>query len=875
MSLLSLKESLIANVPTPSAGRYTYFIDSVTKQLFVKNSSGVASPVGGFTDTFQLYPATHSTSGSNSIYTLDLTGKPTPTAGKTINIKLSAPNTYGSIQITIAGLGTFNLFKVGGVSFTAGELKAGQVISIIIDSGIALYVSGFIQTSIIQVADTAALKALISGSSLTIGTWYQFAFTTAYTLNGATVNAAAPETLFVQAVAINAVSSSARSASYPQDIIELDLNDATYGHKIKRRRDTILALEAPFDWRNVKFRRGKDAVTGKYLDHNPAGATFGTDFQDVFAFDNSQAGGACRAITIESQHYNAVVSPGSVYANWGLIDTNIVFSGPCRNINVMAGCFSLSFYSLGTVPAQDPVVGHGLTVKGTSESLIGQVSNGEITACKAVTVRGALVVSAPLYNLSYLQLEQCDSVYVDGASSKVSALGCTNIFIGPGNTAVSLEDCNNVWVTGCNQLNVYGSNNSAFKNVANSVYHQVDSFFALASLNERVAGSRNLVSFSVSGCSIETLKDAYQFRDKTCNVVAVQAGTPQTFVASIASASFAEGDMIAVTNSIGLLSKATSISFDTNADNIPDTPAYPLVVADFQQFYPAALAGAAGNFYLMYSNNKFHLLFSVLNCPFKLDTNNSQFDGLTSNISKTVNFNAGAIAVSDASNYDYGHVGILRIIHASASDVLSQITHSTGKYPNLKRELRNNTVGTPITLQHGIGGNLIAMPGTLQRQLNAALDKAEIDIGSGTQWRVLSTTTLDDASYTQRTTIQLSAAQLKTLNSLPILSVTAPGANKGIRLIDAHLVYRPGSAAFAFASNLYFRIGGVTVSNTQLTSASLDGLLAQIVLFKGLDITIPLSAFSNTLLQLFCDANSAVGDGTATLIVNYRIIDLP
>ncbi len=874
MSLLSLKESVIASVPVPDAGRYTYFIDSISKQLYVKNSAGVASPVSNFLDTYQLYPATHSTSGSTSIYTLDLTGKPTPVAGKQINIKLSAVNTFGTIQITIPSLGTFNLFKVGGVGFSAGELRAGQIIEIIIDSGAAYYLGGFIQTNVIQVADTAALKALMSSNSLTVGTWYQFAFSTQYTLNGATVTATA-ENLFVRAVAINAVTSQASSLLFPQDIIEIDLNDSTYGSKIKRRKDPISNLDAPFDWRNVKFRRGKDSISGKYVESNPAAATFSGDFQDVYAFDNSQNGGGCRAIKIEPQQYNLAIAPGSTYANWGLIDTNIIFAGPCRNINIMAGCFSLSFYSLGTTPAQDPVVGHGVIVEGASESLIGQVTNGRITACKNVTIRGALTPGNPTYNIVSVSIDDCDSIFIDGASTKISIMGCVNVYIGQGNTSVSLEECANIWVSGSSLINLYSCTNSAFKNVSNSVYNQVDSTFAFGTMQERISASRNLVSFGTSGCSIESLKDAYQFRDKVCSVVAVQAGNPQVLVASIAAATFAEGDMVAVTNSIALLNKSTSIAFDTNADNIPDTISYPLVVADIQQFYPTGLATVAGNFYLLFSNNKFHLLFSTLNCPFKLDTNNSQFDGMTSNITKILNYTAGAIAISDPTNYDYGHVGILKVAHVGAIDILSQITHTTGKYPNLKRELRNNNPGNIISLAHGVGANLISMPGGLQRQLNAALDAAEIDLGSTNQWRVLRTTTADASDYAQRNVISLSAAQLQSLSTLPILTTNLPGVNKGIRLIDAHLVFKAGGIQFAFASTLQFKIGGVVVSTTVSTTTNIDGSVNSVIFFKGLDADILFSALSNGALQFSCGANSATGNGTATLVVNYRIIDLP
>jgi len=884
MSLLSLREALQANVPTPEPGRQTFFIDSVTKQLYSKNSAGAFTPVGGFTDTFQLYPANHAPSGAISVYTLDLTGKPVPTAGKQINIKLSAPNTFGTVQISIPSLGTFNFFKVGGVNFAAGELKAGQIISFIIDSGSAFYLSGFLQDGAISVADTAAMQSLIASNSLSVGAIYQFAFTTKYTLNGVTVSAP-PENMLVRAVASNAVESVATSLSYPLDRIEIDITaTAPYGGKIMKRRDPVKNLEAPFDWRNVKFRRGVDpTVPSFYTISNPSDPAFGVTFQDVYCFGNSQAGTGCSNIKIEGASFqltNPLITP---FINWGLDNLNIVITGG-SNIHIK-NSHSITVGGV-TGPVNTSAMLNALVIDNSWDCTFINASGGYINGSRQVYVFGNISNTNDNYSIGKFSIRNSSTVVVLTSQSaqtfsltEFEIVNSNNVYLqstSGDSKKITIIDSNGVWSSDCSQLEVIDVTNSSFKSVIDSYYEHSSSLSIVSSQQEKMASSRSLVSMSVSGSIIEGLKDAYQLRDKTCNVVAVTAGNPQTFVAAIASASFVNGDLVQVTNSVGLLNKATSIAFDTNADNIADTIAYPLVIGDFQKYYPAGLAAVAGNFFLLFNNNKFYLLFSALNCPFRLDTNGTLFDGLSSNITKTLNFNAGAIVISDSTNYDFGHVGILKVSHVGANDLLTQINHLTGKYPNLKREIKNNNPGNTISIIHGVGSNLISMPGTLQRQLNNAFDSALIEV-DGVQWKVTRTSTSDDGTYHQRASIALTATQMRNLNSLPILTAPAPGANKMVRFLNAILVVKQVSTPFAFASNLSFKINNIPVSKLVSTAGptGIDTLGSRVLVFEPQEGSFDFTPFNNAALQFMSDLNSAVGDSTATLIVNYRIIDLP
>lgn len=884
MSLLSLRESLQVNVPTPEPGRYTFFVDSVTKQLYSKNNAGAFNPVGGFVDTFVLYPANHSTSGSISLYTLDLTGRPLPSTGKQINIKLSAPNTFGSIQISIPGLGTYNFFKVGGVNFAAGELKAGQIISFIVDSGSAFYLSGFLQEGAISVADTAAMQALMASNSLSVGAVYQFAFATKYVLNGVVVTAPA-ENLQVRAISPNSVESRAVSLSYPLDIIEINIaSTAPYSGKITRRVDPIKNLDAPFDWRNVRFRRGVDPTFPSiYTVSNPANSAFSTSFQDVYCFANSQTGGSCSNIKIEGATFQLSNPNVAPFVPWGVDNLNIVITGG-SNIHIK-NSHSITVGGLFGGP-NTPAFLTAMVIENSWDCTFVACGSGYVSGSRQVYAAGNLSSTNENYSIAKFSIRNSSQITVltTQAVNTVSMTefdieNSTNTYLQAttGNPKkIKIINSESVWCTDCSQFELVDVDNSTFKSATDCIYQHSSSLTIVNSIGEKIESSRSLVSMSVSGAIINGLRDAYQFRDKACNIVSVTPGNPQTFLASIPSAAFVNGELIAVTNSIALLNQATAIAFDTDADNIPNTAAFPLVVGDFQRFYPNSLATVAGNFYLLFNNNKFYLVFSALNCPFRIDTNNTLFDGLNSNIARTVNYNAGAITISDSANYDFGHVGILRVSHVGSNNLLSQIIHQTGKYPSLRRELRNNNPGVILTLSHSVGANRIFLEGTLQRQLNNAFDAAAIE-ADGTQWRVLRTFTADEGSYSQRAAISLTAPQLRNLNSVPILSALAPGNNKMVKFLGGILVIRQGAIPFTFASNLSFKINNVPVSDLVPTAGpnGVDTLGNRVLVFEPVGGSFDLTALANNALQFTCDANSLAGDSTGTLIVNYRIIDLP
>jgi len=118
--------------------------------------------------------------------------------------------------------------------------------------------------------------------------------------------------------------------------------------------------------------------------------------------------------------------------------------------------------------------------------------------------------------------------------------------------------------------------------------------------------------------------------------------------------------------------------------------------------------------------------------------------------------------------------------------------------------------------------------------------------------------------------LSLSAAQIKTLNSVPVQIIAAPGVGKAIEVISGSVKYTFVSAAFT-STNLFLQTD---------TAASNQGV-------SGTDFTVGVSQFARVLqnvsvntmvenkaLKAQADADSAVGDGTAKIYITYRIITL-
>jgi|CXWL01.1.fsa_nt_gi hypothetical protein len=118
--------------------------------------------------------------------------------------------------------------------------------------------------------------------------------------------------------------------------------------------------------------------------------------------------------------------------------------------------------------------------------------------------------------------------------------------------------------------------------------------------------------------------------------------------------------------------------------------------------------------------------------------------------------------------------------------------------------------------------------------------------------------------------ISLTPPQIQNLNSIPVLAIAAPGANKAIRLVEA-------SANLAFvlvaytSSTVTLTENGVASSQGVLTFF-LDSIASNFKSFS--DQSLINNVVNNSGLFIQATADSLVGDSPVDVYISYRIIDL-
>lgn len=122
--------------------------------------------------------------------------------------------------------------------------------------------------SLVEDITYAALVAKVGASTLEPGKGYNITdFATKHVIpnSGGTVNTGAVEALLVKAISANKLDMLAESTTYPQDIIHYELVDSSTAGgdkgRIFYREDTKQNISTAYDWRNVKFRRFRNAQT--------------------------------------------------------------------------------------------------------------------------------------------------------------------------------------------------------------------------------------------------------------------------------------------------------------------------------------------------------------------------------------------------------------------------------------------------------------------------------------------------------------------------------------------------------------------------------------------------------------------------------------
>ena len=122
------------------------------------------------------------------------------------------------------------------------------------------------------------------------------------------------------------------------------------------------------------------------------------------------------------------------------------------------------------------------------------------------------------------------------------------------------------------------------------------------------------------------------------------------------------------------------------------------------------------------------------------------------------------------------------------------------------------------------------------------------------------------------TKVSLTAAQIKTGNSVPVTLIAAPGSGKIIDVTRCTFKYNYGTAIFDAASpNIFLTVD--TATNSILFAPSILTLTATSFCQMSLSTTTIINV-ENKALTFTTNNDSTVGDSTIDLYIDYRIITL-
>ena len=153
----------------------------------------------------------------------------------------------------------------------------------------------------------------------------------------------------------------------------------------------------------------------------------------------------------------------------------------------------------------------------------------------------------------------------------------------------------------------------------------------------------------------------------------------------------------------------------------------------------------------------------------------------------------------------------------------------------------------------------------------------KLDLLNVSEWNgaTYDTKSIDGSKFILNTKISLSAAQIKTISTIPISVIPAPGAGKVIEIISAFLKFNYGTVTFDAGTNRSLSLDTSTSSAIQYETANniLNRTSSTIKTFdKGL--SKPNVLVENQPIYVDGGSDSTVGDSTIDLYINYRIITL-
>lgn len=126
--------------------------------------------------------------------------------------------------------------------------------------------------------------------------------------------------------------------------------------------------------------------------------------------------------------------------------------------------------------------------------------------------------------------------------------------------------------------------------------------------------------------------------------------------------------------------------------------------------------------------------------------------------------------------------------------------------------------------------------------------------------------------------IQISAAQIKTLNSAPLTLIPAPGPGRAILLHSLTIEMNRGSVAFTGGGSIapvYQGATGTFLTANQMAASDVLGAAGQVTRYlSAANAAGGLSLTPNAAVQLYAGTEFAAGNGTMKAFPSYTIVEL-
>ena len=152
----------------------------------------------------------------------------------------------------------------------------------------------------------------------------------------------------------------------------------------------------------------------------------------------------------------------------------------------------------------------------------------------------------------------------------------------------------------------------------------------------------------------------------------------------------------------------------------------------------------------------------------------------------------------------------------------------------------------------------------------------KLDLLNVSEWNgaTYDTKSIAGSGFILHKKVSLTAAQIKTGNSVPITLITAPGAGFAIEVISALYNFQYGTVAFDSGGSQFELKTDTAAQKQMLSAAVLNGTTSLFSKFDSSYVAATQIVDNKALTFKLSGADATVGDSTIDLYINYRIITL-